>query len=219
MCSLVYQKNFFVKKQNTCYANLLYNPPHRLPNQRPYKKEVFMEEKNFATSYPLLSKERSFINKRGKPTGRYANLCTKSGVVIGSSEDRKQVSAQILKTLETLLANGYHFVLQASEGDGIKIVGNDAMTRAILLFRRGCMQIFCLKARWEDAEKLCASTEIPRNTINIRQGKTDYVYVDFDEVVNPGNIANFILSLPESVQCKCGHKNDRPYIKNSTQAA
>lgn len=164
--------------------------------------------------YPHLIREKASINKKGKPTGKYEIMLTEDGLATNNTGERNKVKKHALRILELLAKKGCHFVLQASEGDGIKVVGTDGMTRAIVLYRSGNMQTFNLKADKEEARKILTQTgfdgKAPETTVNIRSNsKSDYTYTDFPEGVKTSMVASFILNLPPSSHCSCGHANDQ----------
>ena len=102
-----------------------------------------MKKKKKKEKYSLLKKELAWINRRGKPF-KQEEMLNEEGFATGSTS-RKNVSNQILSIFETLIQNKFHFVLQASEGDGIKVTGNDNMTRCVMIVRNNAIQAFCLK--------------------------------------------------------------------------
>ena len=156
-----------------------------------------------------LTNEMVGINKRGKPTGKTVELYNKFGLVTGSKLDRIEPGRQSLETLENLICENYHFVLQASEGDGIKVVDNNGMSKCILIFRSGGIHSFNLKASRETVLQVIKDVEIPATMVNIRgHSKSDSVYTDFEKDLSPMKIVEFIYNLPQSSNCHCGHKND-----------
>lgn len=153
-------------------------------------------------------KEKTRINKKGKFTGIKMNMLEKDGLAIGP-EKRLIVKSQILAVLESLISSGCHYVIQSSEGDGIKLIGSDGMTRCVILIRSGVMQTFNLKANASMVKEIMKKIGLPETNVNIRkQSKSEYVYTDFSEECKPDKITKFILELPPSSICTCGHKKD-----------
>lgn len=165
-----------------------------------------MKKKKKKEKYSLLKKELAWINRRGKPF-KQEEMLNEEGFATGSTS-RKNVSNQILSIFETLIQNKFHFVLQASEGDGIKVTGNDNMTRCVMIVRNNAIQAFCLKANKTEASYLLDEAQIDIKNVNIRNTtKNDFVYVDFDKFVEPEKIFTFIKNLPPSTPCNCGRHN------------
>lgn len=163
------------------------------------------QKKPSEVKYILLSKNTAWINKRGKPH-KEVNMLSSEGCATGA-KGRKHLTHHIMAVLEDLLSDKHHFILQSSEGDGIKISGNDNMTRCVMFVRSGKIQIFCLKAKRPEAIYLLEEAKINSKKINIRSmTKTEYVYVDFDDdqSIKPSDIATFIRLLPPSTACNCG---------------
>jgi hypothetical protein len=158
--------------------------------------------------YILLSKTFVRINKKGKPTGKKIKFYEGGKLAVGPGKSLA-VTYKVLAVLESLLSSGCHFVLQSSEGDGIKVIGKDGMSRCIILIRSGCMQTFNLKADSVKAKELMKELNLIPSDVNVRNNsKSKYVYTDFSETCKPEKISKFILKLPPSSKCVCGSKKD-----------
>ncbi len=158
--------------------------------------------------YLLLTKEKIHLNKRGKFTGIEMTMMREKKLAVGPGK-YLSVKPQILAVMESLISSGCHFVIQSSEGDGIKVIGNDGMTRCVILIRSGVMQTFNLKANTAIAKGIIKKIGLDEGHVNLRkQSKSEYVYTDFSEECKPDKITKFILELPPSSVCTCGHKKD-----------
>lgn len=147
-------------------------------------------------------------NHRGIAEGKVV-LLTDDGLAVSPDKRvKEEATDQILGLLSGVTQVGYHVVLQRSEGDGIKFVDPEGMSKGVMLVRSGECHIYCLKGNREIVEGIMKSVGI--DDFNIRSNaKSDYVYADFGKNVPAELIAKFVQELPQSAACRCGHPNDK----------
>ena len=160
---------------------------------------------NKLEKYSKLAAETASINARGNPTGKRETMLTSDGLVVGSNGSREKACKVALATLNSLLPE-HHYVLQSSEGKGIKIVGQDGNARAVVTSAAKDFTIYCIKCNKDEAKSKLDKLGIKGNIRS--SAKNENVYVDFDTDTDHLMVKKFISGLTPGNACRCGHKND-----------
>jgi hypothetical protein len=133
-------------------------------------------------------------------------LLTEDGLAVGNRDRIEKPTEQTVRILEKLIDMKYHFVLQSSEGQSLKVVDDSGMSKCVLFVRSKSIQLFCLKLPREPARALLAELHL---VANVRVSKKSrFAYVDFDQTRDWRTIVMFVAELPRSSQCQCGHPRD-----------